>query len=555
MTGVDGAAPAGASPVGFAPAGPGPLRAAAAEIVDEVATTRWGRISPSVYETGRLVSIAPWLVDHAARVAFLRATQRPDGGWGQPGGYALVPTLSATEALLATARHGDPSAAEPAGQGLDRLIGWLTGPAPLRVADVPDTPAIELIVPAMVDLVNAHLDALTDRPVPGLDRFAGVRLATPPGMDDRPLRAIRAALGAGAPVPDKLLHSLEVVGPLAGEQQVHPPPLGGIGASPAASAAWLAGHPSGPTSATLRYLEAVTGRHGGPVSSVVPIAPFERAWVLSLLIGAGFRLDRPDRLTTALAAPLGPGGLAGGEGLPLDADTTSVTLLTLAQLGAAPPVDSLWPFEVDTHFSTWLGERTPSTTTNAHVLELFGHHAAGPATPARVAGRDRLVVAKLTAWLCAQQLPDGSWTDKWHASPYYATFCCVTALHRYGRPAGGGDGGGPAAAIHRAVRWIVATQGADGSWGRWQGTAEETAYAVQTLLLTALDEPGVHTAAAGGLAYLTETFGQQPDPPLWHDKDLYVPPRIVRAAVLAAFRLAGSDNAMRHGMSSPAVTD
>lgn len=536
---------------GAAPDRPGQVSAhtAAAELVDEVAATQWGSISPSVYETGRLVSLAPWLVDHAARVAFLRATQRPDGGWGQPDGYALVPTLSATEALLATARRGDPTAAEPAGQGLDRLIDWLAGPAALRAGDAPDTPAIELIVPAVIDLVNAHLDTLAERPVPGLDRFAGVRLPPPSGMDDAALRAIRAAVDAGVPVPDKLLHSLEVVGPLAANQPVRPAAIGGVGASPAATAAWLASHPSGPTAATFRYLEAVTRRHGGPVSSVIPIAPFERAWVLSLLIGAGFPLERADRLAAALVAPLGPAGLSGGEGLPFDADTTSVTLLTLAQLGAAQPVDSLWPFEVDTHFSTWLGERTPSTTTNAHVLELFGYHVS---THAWAGARDRAVVGKLTAWLCGQQLPDGSWLDKWHASPYYATFCCVTALHRYGHP----EAKEPADAIRRAVRWIVGTQRAERAWGRWQGTVEETAYAVLTLLLTAApDDTVAHAAAADGLAYLAAAFGQQPDPPLWHDKDLYVPSRIVRAAVLAAFRLAGSEHPMSRRISSPAATD
>ncbi|WP_327000425.1 prenyltransferase [Dactylosporangium sp. NBC_01737] len=544
MTGVDGVAQDG-------DAAPERIAAAAAGLVDEVVATRWGAISPSVYETGRLVSIAPWLVGHAARVAFLRAAQRSDGGWGQPGGYALVPTLSATEALLATALRGDdPAAAEPAGQGLDRLVGWLAGSAPTPAGDVPDTPAIELIVPAMLDLVNGHLAALTDRPVPGLDRFAGVRLAVPPGMDDLTLRKVSAALGNGVPVPDKLLHSLEVLGPLAANQSVRPAAIGGVGASPASTAAWLVSHPAGPTSATFRYLEAVTREHGGPVSSVIPIAPFERAWVLSLLIGAGFRPERADRLAVALAAPLGPAGLAGGEGLPLDADTTSVTLLTLAQLGAAQPVDSLWPFEVDTHFSTWLGERTPSTTTNAHVLELFGYHVS---THAWAGARDRAVVGKLTAWLHAQQLPDGSWTDKWHASPYYATFCCVAALHRYGHLDADQRSAG---VIRRAVRWIVATQGADGSWGRWQGTAEETAYAVQTLLLTAaLGETGAHAAAADGLAYLAAAHGHQPDPPLWHDKDLYVPSRIVRAAVLSAFRLAGRDPAFSRRISCPAGTD
>jgi squalene cyclase len=28
---------------------------------------------------------------------------------------------------------------------------------------------------------------------------------------------------------------------------------------------------------------------------------------------------------------------------------------------------------------------------------------------------------KVSAWLCDQQLEDGTWLDKWHASPYYAT--------------------------------------------------------------------------------------------------------------------------------------
>ncbi|NED52435.1 prenyltransferase, partial [Micromonospora aurantiaca] len=60
-----------------------------------------GQTSPSVYETGRLVALAPWLDGHDRRMAWLLARQRPDGGWGGPGGYALVPTLSAVEALLA----------------------------------------------------------------------------------------------------------------------------------------------------------------------------------------------------------------------------------------------------------------------------------------------------------------------------------------------------------------------------------------------------------------------------------------------------------------------
>lgn len=87
----------------------------AQKIVDDLTERPWGSSSPSVYETGRLVSLAPWLTGHGERLRFLLAEQRPDGGWGLPDdGYALVPTLSATEALL-SALGADPFRMGPAG--------------------------------------------------------------------------------------------------------------------------------------------------------------------------------------------------------------------------------------------------------------------------------------------------------------------------------------------------------------------------------------------------------------------------------------------------------
>ena len=140
------------------------------------------------------------------------------------------------------------------------------------------------------------------------------------------------------------------------------------------------------------------------------------------------------------------------------------------------------------------------------------------------AGRHRATVRKLTGCLVAHQDADGSWTDRWHASPYYATACCALALARVGADR-------PVPALRRAARWVLATQRPDGSWGRWSGTAEETAYALQIL---------VHTGAAAehavvrGYRYLVATADQPDHPPLWHDKDLYAPHAIIQAAVLAA---------------------
>jgi hypothetical protein len=45
-------------------------------------------------------------------------------------------------------------------------------------------------------------------------------------------------------------------------------------------------------------------------------------------------------------------------------------------------------------------------------------------------------------------------------------------------------------------------------------------------------------AAARGCVFLQRSRGDHKHPPLWHDKDLYIPIRVVRAEGLAALHLA-----------------
>jgi hypothetical protein len=243
---------------------------------------------------------------------------------------------------------------------------------------------------------------------------------------------------------------------------------------------------------------------------------------------AGIEVAAADPVADALAAGLGPLGTSGGAGLPPDADTTSVVLLALSQRGRAPDLDCLWHYQVDDHFCVWHGERTASPTANAHVLEALGHrvrhHRADTGRPARAA-------AGVAGWLAERQGVDGSWSDKWHASPYYATSCVALALHRYAGPR-------LAPVVDRTVHWLLSTQDSDGGWGRWGGTVEETAYALQALLV--IGAPRAGAAVARGTAYLRAAYGQVPDPPLWHDKDLYRPTAVVRAASLAALHMAGA---------------
>jgi halimadienyl-diphosphate synthase len=494
--------------------------AAVAQLLLDIWTDAYGLTSPSVYETARVAVLAPWLTGHSRRLGFLLDSQHPDGSWGGQDGYGLVPTLSATEALLANLRRWNSpryaDAVRSADRGLRTLFGWLGNGRP---TSVPDTVAVEIIVPALVLMINAHLDGLATEPLPGLDTWRGTaRLTLPDGMDYGTLTRLRDMVRQGHGLPDKLLHSLEVIGPPVRGASFVKPVRGAVGCSPASTAAWLGEHPP-----SVDYLEAVQARHGGPVPVGTPITVFERAWVLATLATAGITLPVPAGLVDSLHAAFGEYGAAVGPGLLPDADDTATALHALAQWGSPRSPSCLWTYRAGPHFSCFPGERTPSTSTNAHVLQAFGS-CATPHSPYRD------VIRELSEWLCGCQEPDGSWTDKWHASPYYATVCCATALASHGGTAES------AAALRKAVEWVLATQRADGSWGRWAGTYEETAYAVQILLRTRVPDV-VGQAAARGCAFLLAWEEEREHPPLWHDKDLYTPIRIVRAEGLAALHL------------------
>jgi hypothetical protein len=482
--------------------------------------TAAGEISPSVYETGRVVALLPSLMGHAERVDFLLTTQQPQGHWGPAhAGYALIPTLSATDALLAVQQHG-PHELRIA----TAVRGALRGLAGLAEADLPDLPAADLIVATLVPRIEQHLsnNLEGDRPqhLPGWLR----ELAHRSGMR---FTALKSLLTGATQLEPKLLHAAETFGEIPWLDKVQPTAAGSIGASPAATAAWLAGADASGrpgTDAARRYLRRAIRKYGGPLPCVWPAPVFERAWVLNWLLHSGIRIAVPQHLLRSLHASLGPEGAATAPGLPPDADTTSMVLATLTLLGKPIDPTPLLRYEFDTCFCTWPGEQGQSVTTNAHVLEALGLYVR--ARPAEKRRYTR-VVQKISDWLCAQQQDWGGWEDRWHASPYYATFCTALALHRFADPQ-------TAPAQDRAIRWLLETQHADGSWGIWGGTPEETAYALQTLkVISAAAKPHPEPVARAR-DFLTKASSRQSHPALWHDKDLYRPTAIVNTAILVA---------------------
>ncbi|MEU3271529.1 prenyltransferase/squalene oxidase repeat-containing protein [Saccharomonospora sp. NPDC006951] len=491
---------------------------AVTDLLSEMAEDDRGRFSPSVYETGRLVSMAPSLSGHDRRVRYLLDEQRPDGSWGGPARYDIVPTLSATEALLTESRRPgcSPLVSPAAMRGIEALRHRLP-----RNDSLPDTVAIEIIVPGLVHDINVQLT----------ERNASA-LPVPLGTSGDLLIALRAAVDAGTALPEKLWHSLETIGEPA-RQAGFVKPVGGsiVGCSPAATAVWLGDdviaeehHPS------VGYLRDVQDPAVAAVPVAAPLALFERSWVLSTLADCGIEFSAPPKLVASLHEAFGPHGAAGGLGLPADADDTASALYALARLGSPRSPRPLWEYEAGDHFSTFPEERTPSTTTNAHVLQALGASvSADPREKAHCAA----AAAKVTAWLVEQQQPDGTWSDKWHASPLYSIACCATALARYGGTNG-------RTAVAKAVDWLLKAQRADGSWGNWEGTAEETAFAVRTLLTTSAngEDEAVTVAAARGCAFLLANIENTRHPALWHDKDLYTPLRIIETEMLGALHLA-----------------
>ena len=89
-------------------------------------------------------------------------------------------------------------------------------------------------------------------------------------------------------------------------------------------------------------------------------------------VGIGVRVSRG--LVGGLHAAFGECGVAAGPSLPPDSDDTAGALYALAQLGSPRSLDCLLAYRVDAHFSCFPDERTPSTSTNAHILQTLGKY-------------------------------------------------------------------------------------------------------------------------------------------------------------------------------------
>jgi halimadienyl-diphosphate synthase len=492
-----------------------------------------GLNSLSVYESSWVALVRdparPSRLAYPETFAWTLAQQRRDGGWGPAGPYSLLPTMMALHAVLShpqgTSLHQQVVAA-----GARYLQAMLRRDA---IATI-DTPFLELLAPMVAEKLRAQGFTLP---------LAELEALRARGAERRARLPLEALYHSRSP----LAHGLEAFGPDLDYARVRTlrTRAGGYGASPAATASVLLYAPSWDQAAAdwlSRLLRRPAGQRTGGMPATHPLDVFEAAWTLHFLLQGGYRLSVNDAAVAAivawLRASMTPAGvsLARSRALPEDGDDTAMTLAALNDLGVPTALDPLRAFEADGHYVSYHGESSASLSANAHALEAL--LSAGSRERVTLAGRVRTTMA----YLLERREPEGYWRDKWHISPYYATLACVHALARTSDPT-------THESLGVALGAIAQTQHADGGWGRAGSSVEETAYALLTAVAArhaltpvgkALAQTGWPRIVTRGRRYLQRHFGDlaRPDrlPPMWVDKDLYAPPRIIRAAVLAALR-------------------
>lgn len=475
------------------------------------------RMGTSPYDVAWLARVrAP--SDGSARwpdlIDWLLENQHPNGSWGGKIEYfhdRIICTLAATIALYENGQTDQTSRA------VKRAESYLWRHLHRLPHDPYELSGFELIFPTLLEEARAlGLDVPVHTCGYGEIQSAKLRLIPPHLLYSPRISTV---------------YSLEFLGygGDAGRLRQAVNSSGSVGNSPATTAYYLSlcRNDGRQDERALAYLDGIRVRDR--IITVYPFRIFEAGWVLNNLLFSGLPITTlVDRsIFDTLYAEMNT------VGMPLDAtfgiadgDITSVCCRVLLSAGYDVNPRILAGFENPESriFRTYNYERNVSMSTNIHALDAL---SLMPHYPNRPEVRKQVIVTLLD-----NRKYNIYWTDKWHASPYYATSHALVALLRQ-----------EAYLIHECrhtIDWILHNQRSDGSWGFYgTGTAEETAY-VLTALLTyhrydSLDLDVLRRAAS----YLEQTYqgSYSTYPELWLAKSIYAPYDIIRSAILAALIL------------------
>lgn len=144
----------------------------------------------------------------------------------------------------------------------------------------------------------------------------------------------------------------------------------------------------------------------------------------------------------------------------------------------------------------------PTADVTARCLSFLAQIGHRPDEPVMQRGLD---------WLLAHQEPDGSWFGRWGTNYIYGTWSVLCALNAAGLAH-------DAAAMRRAVQFLLDCQRDDGGWGEDEetyadappgrfdrSTPSQTAWALLGLMAAGESD---HPAVTAGVAYLARTQGE-----------------------------------------------
>jgi squalene-hopene/tetraprenyl-beta-curcumene cyclase len=458
-------------------------------------------------------------------VAWLLVRQRPDGGWGDAwDDPSNINTTSLTIGVLTLVAPDHPGVSEALRQARQLLETWggyeavgdparctLSGPCRTvsAMAGLMDWSRLKILRPDVI-LLPRRLRRTISTTFPAYlslstlhDRMVGAPVWLRP-LRPLALRRARAWL-ARAQGPDGSYEESAFLTALI----VMALQAAGLGALP-----WLQWavdflvvsqreDGSWPIDRDLETFDtdlAVFALAEAGVDLAAPRFAATRSWLLAR------QVDSPCFPTGA-----GPGGWAWAlpAGWP-DADDTSYTLRALHVLGTPARAPALrrggrWLLRLQNDDGSWPTFVRNSRMPFDHACPYITGHVLTALQGVEAFADDRRPLDRALAYLRRAQNPDGSFAAVWFRDYVSGTASVLDALLDLGL--------GHTPMARRCVRWLLANQNDDGSWGPWRGfigspggTAEETGWALAALARTA-DGQAAMPALTRGADWLVRAQG------------------------------------------------
>lgn len=486
--------------------------------------TGGGRISPSIYDTAQSLRLYPQKNTALDIVEWLVAQQEADGGWGDPT-VPLSRDMPTLAAILALHDYTEDCRVRKA---INAGLTFLQNQTDHWVEeDVDSLPmAAEVIIPYLIDIAAEQGFAISKKPYTYIYQ---AQIQKKQLLQAKPFRP-------GSPAT----YSWEAFDRDA--YSIQPDYSGGIGHSPAATAAWLQQaeqHADLADQCELarHYLTNAALATGTGIPGVVPtawpITGFELSYGSYILLATSLlHLSELQHLVKPLIDELWivfqrGHGVSFGEYFAPEADDTGLAMSVLCANGREVDLAAVLQFQHGDHFCMFRHELNPSVIVNAHVLYGLAH-----------AGERSLPTEE---FLRSRQQDDGHWlADKVHSSWLYTTLEVAIVLNHLGYTA----------EMQRVVHALVKHQKPNGGWGQGNhGTRLETSYALITLAIIRqsdlLTEEGKR-ALQRGYQWLQASESQtQIDERLWIGKELYASYRVDQLYTLCAMLVATPERVLQ----------